>query len=227
MKRNKVNQLPLITYIILAINLGVYAYMLLRFQTTTSVEALLSTGAKSNELIVLNNEWWRLITPAFIHIGFEHLLFNNLSIYYIGQDLEKILGHWRFLWVFLLASLGGNLFSFAFNENISAGASTGIFGLFVAYIALSIMYPRFQDLKQRALNFSILIILNIGTSLFSSGIDNWGHFGGAVFGALATLSVGLPIRVKSQISNSKRLLAGVFMLVIMAALVYFRYKQYF
>ncbi|MCR8968735.1 rhomboid family intramembrane serine protease [Facklamia sp. 7083-14-GEN3] len=214
MKKRRILDLPFVTYTLVTLNLIVFIYMLIRFQTTTSLEALIKTGAKSNELILYGGEWWRLITPTFIHIGFEHLLFNNLSLYFIGQDLEKILGHGRFLIIYLLASFGGNVFSFAFNDNVSAGASTGIFGLFLAYIVLAKMYPNMTVLRQRAINFSLLIILNVITGFSSQGIDQWGHFGGAVYGGMTTLVLGLDKRLQSSVNKSTRLwiFLGIFIL---------------
>ncbi|MGX7108253.1 rhomboid family intramembrane serine protease [Facklamia miroungae] len=219
MRKSRILALPFITYILVAANLSVFIYMLVKFQTTTSLEALLKTGAKSNELILFHGEWWRLITPTFIHIGLEHLLFNNLSLYFIGQDLEKILGHGRFLLLFLLASFGGNVFSFAFNNNVSAGASTGIFGLFLAYIVLAKMYPNLTVLRQRAINFSLLILMNVITGFTSQGIDQWGHFGGAVYGGMTTFVLGLDRRVITRYDKKTRLAVFIGMILLTVVLI--------
>lgn len=213
--------MPFVTYAILLVNVTVFLMMLIRYQSTTSVEALINFGAKSNGHILLKSEWWRLLTPTFVHIGIEHLLFNCLSLYFIGQELEKLMGHVRFLLLFLIASFGGNLFSFAFNDNISAGASTGIFGLFVAYIVLAIMYPQLSMLKQRAINFSLLILLNFMTSLFSQGIDNWGHFGGAVFGGIATANLGIGSPLDSSLTRTQKgllIILGIGLTLILLAI---------
>lgn len=222
-RRGLDSQTPWVTYSLVAVNVGICLYMLLRYQTTQSVGALIDMGAKSNLHIVYGGEWWRLITAAFLHIGFEHLLFNNLTIYFIGIDLEKLMGSGRFLMLFLIASIGGNLFSFALNTNVSAGASTGIFGLFVAYIILSRMYPSSYGLQQRAASFSILIILNIISGIFGSNIDNWGHIGGAVFGGLITLVLGLGKRYRTDIENSKRIAAGLSLIALGAVLAVWGY----
>lgn len=219
MEAFKRSSAPFVTYFLVAINVLVFIYMLMTFKTTTSIEALIETGAKSNPHIVYRGEWYRLITAAFIHIGFEHLLFNNLSIYFIGQDLERLMGHLRLFGLFIIASIGGNLFSFAFSEAISAGASTGIFGLFVAYIILAKMYPQSYGLKKRAMNFSVLILLNIVTGLMGSGLDNWGHIGGAVFGGLATLVIGLDGRYRTDFPKKYRWLALFGILCLAAGLL--------
>lgn len=223
-KKQGINsQTPWVTYSIVALNVGIYLFMMIRYQTTESVGALIEMGAKSNLHIVFGQEWWRLITAAFLHIGFEHLLFNNLTIYFIGIDLEKLMGSVRFLVLFIIASIGGNLFSFALNTNVSAGASTGIFGLFVAYIILSRMYPSSYGLQQRASSFSILILLNIISGIFGSNIDNWGHIGGAVFGGLITLVIGLDKRYQTDFEKSKRLSAGLGLIVLAVLLAAWGY----
>ncbi len=54
---------------------------------------------------------WRLLVAGFVHIGFIHLLFNGFALYYFGQALEVLIGKWRFLALFMLSVVGGNLLS--------------------------------------------------------------------------------------------------------------------
>lgn len=180
---------PYLTYLILGINVGVYLYMIFKYGTTENSLVLLDMGANFTPFVIDGGQWWRLITAAFIHIGFEHLLFNGLSIYFLGQDVERILGPLKFLFVYLIGAIGGNLFSLAFSINISAGASTGIFALFAAYIVLGRLNPQSGILTSRAASYTLLLVINFINGLFTQGVDNWGHFGGVVFGALATLVV--------------------------------------
>lgn len=185
---------PYITYLLLFITIAVYLFMLLRFRTTENTIALVIMGAKMNALIVLENEWWRLLTAAFIHIGFEHILMNGISLYFIGMELERIMGHWRFAVLYIVSAIGGNLLSFAFSPNVSAGASTALFGTFAAFIVLAYLYPNHRYLSMRARTFTILLVLNLITGFTSTGIDYWGHIGGAIFGVLITFVIGLPIK---------------------------------
>lgn len=213
---------PIMTYFFLSLTILVYLLMLLFFGSSMNTRALLSLGAKFNYLIVFEQEWWRLITAAFVHIGFTHLLLNGISIYFMGSELELILGHWKFSLIYLLAAFGGNLFSFAFNPiNISAGASTSIFGLFACFIGLSYIFPHSQALKARAANFLVLIILNFANGILSSGTDNWGHFGGAVFGFLATLILCSP---KGESHAKLRLVARGLLLLLTITLLFFGYR---
>ncbi|WP_439794965.1 rhomboid family intramembrane serine protease [Secundilactobacillus kimchicus] len=99
-------------------------------------QVLMAFGAKINVLIDAG-QWWRLVTPMFLHLSFEHILLNMVTLYFLGLQIEALFGHWRFLILFVVSGIGGNLASFAFDPNaLSAGASTAIFGLFGAFLML-------------------------------------------------------------------------------------------
>lgn len=144
---------------------------------------LVKYGAKVNELIYMG-DWWRLISPMFLHIGFTHLLFNGIIIYFLGSQLELIIGHWRFLNLYLLSGILGNAASFALTNSISAGASTAVFGLFASTIVLGKIYPYHNAIQRLSRNYFVLIILNVVMGFFSPTIDNAGHIGGLLGGYL-------------------------------------------
>lgn len=210
---------PYMTYIFLGLNIAVYVYMLLRYNTTTNSMVLLEVGANFTPAVILANEWWRLITAAFIHIGFQHLLMNCLTLYFLGMELELAHGHLKFAIIYLLSAIGGNLFSFAFNINISAGASTAIFGMFASYLVLSYMHPESQLLKLRANTFTILLVLNFLNGLFSTGVDNWGHFGGAVFGAIITYGIARSSRNESYFKRGLIAFVSLSVLIIILVMI--------
>ncbi|WP_225743954.1 rhomboid family intramembrane serine protease [Marinilactibacillus sp. Marseille-P9653] len=152
---------------------------------------LVQYGAKVNQLIIFG-EWWRLITPVFLHIGFEHILFNCVLIYFLGIQVEDIFGHWRYFLLYMLSALAGNVTSFAFNQSISAGASTALFGLFGATLALPKLFPNNYSIKEMSKRFMALIIINLVFGIFSSGIDMAGHIGGIAGGYLLTYALSAP-----------------------------------
>lgn len=152
---------------------------------------LVQFGAKVNQLIIFG-EWWRLITPVFLHIGFEHILFNGVLIYFLGIQVEDIFGHWRYFLLYILSALAGNAASFAFNQSISAGASTALFGLFGATLALPKLFPNNYSIKEMSKRFMALIIINLVFGIFSSGIDMAGHIGGIAGGYLLTYALSAP-----------------------------------
>src|SRR5699024_11863450 len=113
-----------------------------------------------------------------------HLIFNGLIVYFLGAQLEMLIGHFRYFLLYLFSGIMGNAASFALNFSISAGASTAIFGLFAATIVLAKLYPHQASIQQLSRNYLVLIILNVVFGLFSTGIDNAGHIGGFVGGYL-------------------------------------------
>lgn len=211
---------PIITYIMLLINSIAYLWMMFKFGTTESTQALLIAGANYRPIIVMMNEWWRLLTAGFLHIGIEHFALNMLSLYFVGTELERILGRWRYLLIYLIGILGGNIVSFALagDNTLSAGASTGIFGLFAAYIVLGKLFNYNPYLRERAQTFTLLIGINIFMNVFGGRVDIWGHVGGALFGALATF-IFIP-KKNVWIKTSQQILAAIAMVALGALLIF-------
>lgn len=186
------------TYGFLAVT--ILMYLLMTFNGgSENPWTLMIFGAKINEFIVYG-EWWRLITPIFLHIGFSHLLFNGLVIYFLGIELEIIIGHFRFFVLYLLSGLLGNAASFALNNSISAGASTAIFGLFATTIVLAKLYPYHTGIQRLSRDYLALIIINVVIGFFSNSIDNAGHLGGLLGGYLAMYALSS----KNAINNEKK-----------------------
>jgi membrane associated rhomboid family serine protease len=131
--------------------------------------------------VYLFGEWWRVFTGAFLHIGPVHLVFNMLALLVFGSELERQLGRWRYLSVYLLSALGGAAAVQLFGDPRVpvAGASGAIFGLLGALAVL--MIAGRQDLR------GLLTLLGINIFIsFLPGISLLGHLGGLVVGALAT-----------------------------------------
>ncbi|MBN9393235.1 MAG: rhomboid family intramembrane serine protease [Chloroflexi bacterium] len=84
---------------------------------------------------VANGEWWRLVTSMFLHAGILHILFNGMALYALGMQVEQLMGSKRFLLIFFLTGIGGNVLTLLVNPVPSVGASGGIFGLLGALIA--------------------------------------------------------------------------------------------
>lgn len=149
-------------------------------------------GAMNNYIVVSAGQWWRLFTAQFLHIGLMHLVSNVVFIYYLGQLLEQLFGHWRFLTLYLLAGIGGNLLSLACGSDntISAGASTALFGLLGAMLAMS--WHNRQNPYSRFLGRQafMLVAINLILDVFTSGIDIMGHIGGVVTGFLLAILLG-------------------------------------
>ena len=91
-------------------------------------------------LYIADGQWWRLITPIFLHSTFTHLLFNGFSLAIFGPFLEKLLGAFKFTIFFLSTGILANIATFLINPLTynHVGASGAIFGLlgFFLYLVL-------------------------------------------------------------------------------------------
>ncbi|WP_400242381.1 rhomboid family intramembrane serine protease [Niallia sp. JL1B1071] len=157
---------------------------------STNSETLVKWGAKVNYLIAVG-EWWRLITPIFLHIGFLHLVMNSFALYYVGPLIERIFGNSRFFIIYLFAGFSGVFASYLFSPSLSAGASGAIFGCFGALLYFAWQFPKLF-FRVMGWNVIIIIIINLIFGFTIQGIDNAGHIGGLVGGFLATAIVNFP-----------------------------------
>lgn len=158
-----------------------------------NIGVLVHYGAKINGLVA-QGQWWRLITPMFLHVGLLHIAMNGVMIYYVGTQIEFIFGHIRFLMIYILSGILGNLASFAFGSDasVSAGASTALFGLFGAFIMLGLTFTHNPFIQTMAKQFGVLVIVNLVFDIFASNIDIWGHIGGFIGGVIIAFCVGVP-----------------------------------
>lgn len=210
---------PYVTYVLLAIQIAVFLIMTFTGGTSNNTFNLVRWGAKFNPLIFAG-EWWRFITPMFIHIGLLHLLMNSVVLYIIGPMAEKLYGKWRYALIYVLSGITGVVASFAFNINVAAGASTAIFGIFGALLYLVVLKPH---IYARSLGISIagLVVVNLVVDLFSQGIDLAGHIGGLVGGFLIAGALSMP----HQYFHWRRILYGASAVVLTVFFLWFGFDK--
>lgn len=219
--RNKVktenslpSYIPIVTYALMIIQIAVF-FWLETHGGSTKTSTLIKYGAKVNPLIY-NGEWWRLITPIFLHIGFLHLAMNTLALYYLGIATERIYGNSRFLFIYLFAGITGSITSFIFSSSLSAGASGAIFGCLGALLYFSTSFPKLF-FRTMGINVIIILILNLAFGFASTGIDNAGHIGGLIGGFLAAGIVHFPKRKKAFLQSLFLLLS---IIIVWGSLAY-------
>jgi membrane associated rhomboid family serine protease len=129
---------------------------------------------------VADGAYYRLITAMFIHYGLLHLALNMWALWVLGRNLEAVLGPARFLALYLLAGLGGNVACYLFSapEAVSAGASTAVFGLFAAFFII------LRKLGRDTSAVIGILVVNIVLTFTVSSISIAGHMGGLVTGAI-------------------------------------------
>lgn len=131
------------------------------------------------------HEYWRIFTGATVHSGILHVVLNSYALFSFGRLIELLSNRAHLAIVFILSALGGGVLSLVFNPDVtSVGASGGIIG-FLSYLAVY-AFKRRQFISpefRRSLLFNIGFILLYGLLMFNT-IDNFGHIGGLIVGAI-------------------------------------------
>jgi rhomboid protease GluP len=186
-------QKPWVTLAIFAANVLVYVAMCIAtggdaLVSPTSPE-LLNWGALYSPL-TLTGQPWRLLTAAFLHIGTVHIATNMIGLWYFGKICERLYGPFRYLVIYLLAAVGGSLFSTLYSILITpiagAGASGAICGIFGAYFWFVLSHkPDFDEqiYARMIWQFGVSAIFSVVYGLFAHA-DHAAHFGGAFVGVL-------------------------------------------
>ena len=183
----------IVTLALIAVNVVVFAVEMWRsgigFDISTRV--LIDMGAMLPAAITSPADFYRFVTPMFLHLDVMHLLMNMMALYSVGALLEQVLGRANFV-----AGITGNVVSYAADlvfgtgMTVSAGASTSVFGLFVAVALLGVLCRGDRHfIREYSRGMIAVILVNIAYTLLVPGISVSGHLGGAVGGALAMLMV--------------------------------------
>lgn len=163
--------------------------MRVQAQSLGAVTADFALGAKVSSL-VRAGEYWRLVTSAFLHADWAHLLMNLIVLLSLGMATEQLYGRARTFVIYILACVTGGIASYLYTPAISLGASGGLMGLFGALFAHHIRYrSRLSEQAQRRLStmVTMLVLVAIVDSVLPV-VDRAGHaggfFGGLVLGLL-------------------------------------------
>ena len=145
---------------------------------------LVMYGAKDNSPI-LQGQYWRFVTPIFLHENALHVGLNMLNFVVLGVMLERLVGHMRFLFIYLITGIISIIASFYFSpQDISVGASGAIFGLVGAYCIFVLVHRQaFPMWGIPALLWLVFIIgINLGIGIIIPNVDNYAHVGGLLSG---------------------------------------------
>lgn len=137
---------------------------------------------------VAQGQYWRIVTPIFLHGGFSHFVFNSFSLVIFAPALELMLGKWRFLGLYFFSGILGNLATFflgglAYNYHL--GASGAVYGLLGFYLALITWRPHVIDPHSSQIIKTMLIFGAIYTVIVPN-INIYAH----LFGFLAGMMMG-------------------------------------
>jgi membrane associated rhomboid family serine protease len=128
-------------------------------------------------------EPWRMLTSVFTHGSILHLLLNMYTLFIFGSVLERMLGRWRYLALFLISGLGGSVGVVLLADPLTAvvGASGAIFGLMGAFFIIN------RHLGGNSVQLLVLVAINLAYGFFVPGIAWQAHVGGLIAGGIAAL----------------------------------------
>ena len=189
MNLNKKNK-PLISFILIGLNILIFALMYLLGKGSESTETLIKFGANFGPL-TKSGQVYRLITCSFLHIGMIHLICNMYSLYVLGPSIEYFYGKLKLVLIYFYSAITASLFALIFQPNtLTAGASGAIFGLLGAMLYFGYTYRGYLGNKAMGSVISVILInLFIGFSL--PGISNAAHIGGLIGGLAMSFLVGI------------------------------------
>ncbi|TVU32268.1 hypothetical protein EJB05_23992 [Eragrostis curvula] len=159
-------------------------------------------GAKVNNLI-LSGEWWRLLTPMWLHSGFLHVALGCWALLTFGPRVCRAYGQVTFFLIYILGGVCGNLTSFVHTPELTVCGTGPVFSLIGAWLIYQSQNKQFID-KDISENMFWQAVIAAALSFLLSifgGIDNWAHLGatisGLFFGYLTCPSIELDNAAKN------------------------------
>jgi membrane associated rhomboid family serine protease len=179
-------------------------------------EDLVRWFAQINALIT-EGEWWRIFTVVLLHGSITHILFNMWALWVLGPQIERGVGTWPFVSLFLASAGVGGLFAYYLGgpTDIAVGASGAIFGLFGIWLSWAL--HRRNTMQGRALLGQLIFLLLINAAIpFLFRTVSWqAHLGGLIAG----FAIGeIWSRIRGPHAESMRAWVG-FGVAVLAALV--------
>ncbi|WP_226530331.1 rhomboid family intramembrane serine protease [Metabacillus niabensis] len=148
---------------------------------------------------IANGEYWRLITPIFLHIGFAHLFFNSISLILFAPALERMLGKAKFILIYIVSGMVANIATYIIEplQYSHLGASGAIFGILGVYLFIIVYRKGLIDQANSQMIISILVI-GLVMTFFNSNINVVAHIFGMIGGFIFAPFV---IRKRAQFSH--------------------------
>jgi len=137
-----------------------------------------------------NGQYWRLVTPVFLHFGWLHIVFNSLWLWELGRRVEQVLGHFNMVMLFLVIAVVSNVSQFAFGgAGLFGGMSGVVYGLLGFSWVAPLLQPRWQiqpssPIMLFMVSWLVVCMAGVVEVLGFGAIANAAHVGGLLCGVL-------------------------------------------
>lgn len=202
---------PIVTYILIGINIFIFLIGMLLGLNNIFINLFANYGP-----YIIDGQYYRLITSAFIHADILHIAFNMYALYLLGSQAESFFGKWKFLTIYILSAISGSLLSMLLNQgSVSIGASGAIFGIMGALLYFGFNYRIYLG-NTLVREIIPVILINLAFGFMLTGVDNFAHIGGLVGGITTAMAVGLTTR-----SGKTDKLNGIIITILLFAFLIF------
>ncbi|MGF7045793.1 membrane associated rhomboid family serine protease [Paenibacillus sp. DS2015] len=173
-----------VTALMILINIVMFIVISIKGGLTFS--NLVQFGGLTNDS-AYSGELWRYVASMFLHSGFDHLLFNCFALLVFAPPLERLLGSWRYIILYFMSGIIGNIITMAYYSSIEAphtwsvGASGAIYGVYGAFLYVALLQRNLIDESSRKTLYAMLMF-GIVFSIVTPSVNWAAHFGGLVGG---------------------------------------------
>lgn len=173
---------------LIMVGINIAVFVVLSILGDTRDGAFMAAHGAAYTPLILYGEYYRLFTAMFLHFGLTHLAYNMLCLIFLGDVLETIVGPVKYLVIYLLGGLAGNLLSLAMDLRsesfpVSAGASGAIFAV-VGAVLYIVLHNKGQLGTITLRRLLLMIVVTLGQGFTEVGTDNAAHVGGLIGGFL-------------------------------------------
>lgn len=171
---------------LIVINVLVFLYLEIT-GSSEDVYFMYEKGAMFGPAVAVDKEYYRFVTAMFMHFGIDHIVNNMIVLFALGDNLERALGHVKYLILYMVCGIGSNWISMMIegvdSAVVSAGASGAVFGVIGGlFYVVAANRGQLEDLSSRQMVFMIVLSLYLGFS--ETGVDNVAHVAGLILGIL-------------------------------------------
>ncbi|MGO3055577.1 rhomboid family intramembrane serine protease [Halomonas sp. AOP43-A1-21] len=198
-KRTTGNMLTLlrgvpVTVLSIAISLAIFALTEMFGDVIVMALTIVPVGIEGNQLVYGNltqaltsGQVWRLLSPAFLHFGLMHLIFNLMWLWYFGRQIEALQGSRTMLLMLLIAGIGANLAQYVTGTVLFGGMSGVVYALLGHVWLMSRRVPRSgffvpQMLVVFMLGWMVFTMTDLAGSVGFGNVANEAHLGGLLVG---------------------------------------------
>lgn len=216
---------PVVTSAIILICVAVWLLeTLFRFVWPAGYAGMLGFGMM--QPASMTREPWTLVTAMFLHqpASLWHIGFNMLTLWSVGPVLERLMGHWAFLIMYMVSGIGGDagmMIWALLNRSGEAwftssyGASGALFGLFAAILVV------YRKVGQDLTSMIVWMAINFLMPIIVPNIAWQAHVGGFVIGGLFTILMTDGVRtLRRRPVLERALIYGAVLLVLLLVVCY-------